>query len=639
MSKETHQFYDFGPFSLDDERRLLQRDGVTIALPPKVLETLLALVRNREKVLTKDELLSLVWGETIVEEGGLARNVSVLRKALGERPNDHRYIVTMPGQGYQFVADVRERWENGGESMRPARPPAAVRDLWGFLSRHRRLVLAGFAALVLGGSAYLLSSRIMPGLTQPEIRSLAVLPIRNLSGDREQEYLADGITEALTGSLAQVRALHVVSRSAAMRFKGSQQSPRDIARALKADALIVGSVQPVPGRFKLMVQLVDGRTDSRLWAQEYDLEGTSLLNLQAEVARDVARRIKLELSPQQRHLARTLPANVEAYDHYLRGRYRASRQNQEDNEAAIVSFERAVAIDPTFASAYAELAQAYVWKFFLFAPQQREWEEKAFVAAEKALSLDPGLPTVHLARGRLLWTPANHFPHERAIREYRRALDLDPDLDEARNQLALIYCHIGYFDKALQESRKAAETNPGNNLAVYRTAQTLIFEGEYEQALAVLRTIPEEANPALVGYQIPWALFNLGRRKEASDRIEQLLKEYPDDNGGLYTSLQALLAASMGREAQAESKIREALERGKGFGHFHHTAYHIACTYALMNKPEPAIRWLEAAAQDGFPCHPLFERDANLDNLRRDPSFIEFMAQSRQQWERYRTLF
>ncbi|HEY3128066.1 MAG TPA: hypothetical protein VGL91_01290 [Acidobacteriota bacterium] len=139
--------------------------------------------------------------------------------------------------------------------------------------------------------------------------------------------------------------------------------------------------------------------------------------------------------------------------------------------------------------------------------------------------------------------------------------------------------------------------------------------------------------------QIPWALFNLGRKEEASDRLEHLLKEYPDDSGGLYTSLQALLTASVGQVRQAEKRINEAIKRGKGFGHFHHTAYHIACCYALMNKPEPAIKWLEAAAQDGFPCYPLFERDANLDNLRRDARFIRFMARLRQQWERYRTLF
>jgi tetratricopeptide (TPR) repeat protein len=243
-----------------------------------------------------------------------------------------------------------------------------------------------------------------------------------------------------------------------------------------------------------------------------------------------------------------------------------------------------------------------------------------------------------LARGRILWTPANRFPHEKAIQEYRLAVSLNPSLDEARNQLALVYCHIGAFDEALQESQKAVMTNPNNNLAQFRTGQTLNFQGKYEQALSVLRAIPREANPELVGHQVVWALFNLGRREEASAAVEQFLRDYPQDNGGLFTGLQAVLAASVGQERTAQAKIKLAVERGKGFGHFHHTAYYIACAYALMNKPEQAIKWLEMAAEDGFPCYPLFERDTNLDNLRQDARFVTFLAKQRQQWEYYKTI-
>jgi tetratricopeptide (TPR) repeat protein len=211
-------------------------------------------------------------------------------------------------------------------------------------------------------------------------------------------------------------------------------------------------------------------------------------------------------------------------------------------------------------------------------------------------------------------------------------------LDEARNQLALVYCHIGALDEALEESRNAITTNPNNNLAQLRTGQTLNFQGQYEQALAVLRGIPQETNPALVGHQIAWALFNLGRKEEASAVLEQLLRDYPEDSGGLFTSVQAVLAAAAGQEGVAEDKIKSAAEKGKGFGHFHHTAYHIACAYALMNKPEQAIKWLEMGAEDGFPCCPLFERDTNLDNLRQDARFAEFLAKQKQQWEHYRTI-
>ena len=222
--------------------------------------------------------------------------------------------------------------------------------------------------------------------------------------------------------------------------------------------------------------------------------------------------------------------------------------------------------------------------------------------------------------------------------EYRKALSLNPSLDEARNQLALVYCHIGAFAEALQESQLALATNPNNNLAQFRIGQTLNFQGKYDEALSVLRTIPRDANPALVGHQIAWALFNLGKKEEASVLLEQLLKDHAEDTGGVFTSIQAVLAASAGQERLADDRIKSAIEKGKGFGHFHHTAYHIACAYALMNKPEQAIKWLEAAADDGFPCYPLFERDANLNSLRQNEKFVTFLATQKQQWEHYKTI-
>jgi tetratricopeptide (TPR) repeat protein len=277
-----------------------------------------------------------------------------------------------------------------------------------------------------------------------------------------------------------------------------------------------------------------------------------------------------------------------------------------------------------------------VWRFFLFTPDEKQWEEKAFVAVEKALSLDPDSAEAHLARGRLLWTPSNRFPHDKAIQEYRRALDLNPSLDEARNQLALVYGHVGLLDEAFRELEKAIATNPSNTLARFRVGEILLFQGKNEEALTALRNVPREVNASLVGHQIVLALFNLGRKEEASATIEQFLKDYPEDNRGLFTSLQAILAASAGRERAAEDKIRSAVEKGRGFGHFHHTAYHIACAYAIMNKHEQALRWLEAAAEDGFPCYPLFVKDTNLDNLRRDSRFVAFMERQRRQWEYHR---
>jgi eukaryotic-like serine/threonine-protein kinase len=347
-------------------------------------------------------------------------------------------------------------------------------------------------------------------------------------------------------------------------------------------------------------------------------------------------RIKLT-SQEQARPASARPINPKAYDDYLRGRFYANRQKKADNETAIMMLERAVDLDPNFAAAHAELAQAYVWRFFLFTPGEKQWEEKAFVEVEKALSLDQDSAVAHQALGRLLWTPANHFPHEKAIKEYHRALTLDPSLGEARNQLALVYNHIGAFDQALQELQKAVTINPTNNLAQFRIGETLVFQGKYEQGLTALRKSPREANPVLLTSVTATALLHLGRRDEARAIVDEFLKDYSGDtNVGLFMSIQALIAALDGRENKAEDKIRSAIEKGKGFGHFHHAAYNIACAYAVMKKAEPAIKWLQAAADDGFPCYPLFERDPYLRRLRKDPRFIALMAKLKEQWEQYR---
>ncbi len=509
------------------------------------------------------------------------------------------------------------------------------------VTRSRILTLAALGVvLIIAGLAYARFFRQSSTTTpQTEIRSLAVLPLENISGDASQDYFADGMTESLITDFARIGALRVISRPSVMQYKGARKPLPQIGRELNVDALLIGSVVRSGDHVRIAVQLIHAATEANLGSYSYERDLRDVLALQREVTRDIVGKIRIKITPQEQvGIGNANPVNPEAYDHYLRGRFYLNRQTDEDNQAAITALERAVALDPGFAAAYAELAQAYSWRLFLFAPEEKQLAEKAFVAAEKALASDPDLAVAHLARGRILWTPANHFPHEKAIQEYRRAVTLNPSLDEARNQLALVYCHIGAFDEAIEESRQAITTNPNNNLAQVRIGQTLNLQGKYDQALSVLQALPKEANPAIVGHQIVWALLNLGKKEEASAAIEQYLKDYPEDNGGLFTSLQAVLAASAGRERSAQEKIKLAVERGKGLGHFHHTAYYIACAYALMNKPEQAIKWLEVTAGDGLPCYPLFESDTNLDNLRPDKRFAAFLAKQREQWERFKTI-
>lgn len=502
----------------------------------------------------------------------------------------------------------------------------------------RWIVPAVVAVLILAVLGYALLSRQRTPESQNEIKAIAVLPLENLSGDPSQDYFADGMTDSLITDLAKLGALKVISRPSVMQYKKASKPMPEIGRELNVDAVLTGSVVRAGERVRIAVQLIHAATDRSLWANSYERDLRDVLTLQKEVTRDIVSEIRIKVAPQEMDLGNVRRVNPEAYDHYLRGKFHLNRQSRDSNDAAIAALERAVAIDGSFAAARAQLAQAYVWKFFLFTPDEKQWEEKAFVEVEKALSLDPNLAEAHLARGRLLWTPANDFPHDKAIQEYRKALALDPSLDEARNQLALVYGHIGLLDEAFQELEKALAVNPSNALARFRVGEMQLFQGKYEQALNTLSNTPAEVNPALVGHQRVWALFNLGRKEEASATIDQFLKNFPEDNRGLFTSLQGVIAASSGQQRLAEEKLTLAVEKGRGFGHFHHTAYHVGCAYAIMNKADEAIKWLDVAAQEGFPCYPLFQTDPNLANLRQDPRFVALLAKLKQQWEYHRTL-
>lgn len=309
-----------------------------------------------------------------------------------------------------------------------------------------------------------------------------------------------------------------------------------------------------------------------------------------------------------------------------------------NNPKVIALLEKAVKADPTFAEAYAELAFAYVTRLFLFAPEEKELETKAYLAVDRALSLKPDLPVAYLARGRLKWTPFHHFPHEDAINDFKHALALDPNLDEAHHYLGLVFVHVGLMEEARAEFKAAIALNPSNNGAQYRLGETLFFEGKFREARNVLETIDADFNPDIREYQLAWATFSAGQTAEGVSRVENYLQQHPGDRGGLLASVQAMMFAATGKHDEAEKKIAIA-ETRRGFGHFHHTEYNIACAYGLMNKTDKAVEWFEKATGDGLNYYPIFEKDPSLDRVRNDPRFREIMEVERKKWEHYRSKF
>lgn len=329
-----------------------------------------------------------------------------------------------------------------------------------------------------------------------------------------------------------------------------------------------------------------------------------------------------------------------AYDLYVRGKVKVASENREDTEAAIKMLEEAVAIDPNFAGAFAQLARAYNTMAFKYSvdSDRKQFHENAEVALDKALALNPNLAEGHFARGLILWTNSKGFPHEKALQSYRRSLSIDPNSDEAHHQLSLVYSHIGLLSEAEQSLKKTLEINPNNTLARFRVGVYYQYQGRFDEALAVFKTIPHDTTPLLVDRSTAESLIQAGRLGEAETIVDDYLNRFPHDDGGSFTSVKALLLAKAGRRKEAEDAIERSIQIGKGFGHFHHTAYNLASAYAALNDPDEAAKWLEEAAENGFPNLPYFEIDPNLNNIRSSQRFVQLMEKLKPQLERYKAL-
>src|SRR6266403_290128 len=483
----------------------------------------------------------------------------------------------------------------------------------GRLAAHRRrkvaLLTGSFLAmLALGIGFWVFSQRkaATATLAAARIGSLAVKPLDNFSGDATKDYFADGMTDELINKLSQIGALkRVISRTTMMKYKRSPKSAADIARELNVAAVVEGSVVLAGDQARISVQLIDTATEKNLWTNSYTRSVANIVNLQNEVALAIANAIELKLTPGEKaRLTSARVVNPQAYDYYLRGKFFFG-SSKETTDASIEMLEKSVSLDGTLAEAWAELSQAYGSKAFFLEAGANQWEVKADEAVAKALQLDPELPAAHLAKARVLWRPSSGFQHEKALAEIRHALALDPNFGDGHFYLGAFYFHVGLIEESLQQLKRAGELDPGNLLV------------KYEMAVS--------------------ALYHAGRTNEARARIESAKAKFKD-TGGILTSMQAFFLAVDGDKARAKEKISEAIKIGEGFGHFHHTTYVIASAYALMDEPDSAMKWLAYTAENGYPNLTWFERDPNLDKLRKDPRFIEFLDRLRPRFEQLKTL-
>lgn len=611
----------FGVFELDPESGELRKSGVLIHLPPQPVKILAFLASHPGQLITREEIRQHVWGsETFVDaEQGLNHCIKQIRTALGDDAEAALYIQTLPRRGYRFIAPV-----SGGLAPEPpaaaeGRPEESGTEAAG---KHRGrlrpwmlavpLVAAIGAAILLIFNAPDLLDRLRPKPAPPRIESIAVLPLVNLSRDPEQEYLADGMTEELITALGQISALRVISRTSVMRYKGSKKPLPEIARELNVDAVVEGTLSRSGGHVHVTANLLHGPTDRHLWAQSYERDPDDVLLLQREIARTIVREIRATLPPkEQAHLGRLRPLNPEAHELYLKGQYHYYKWTPPEFEKAVAYFEKAIAADPNYAEAYLGLAKTYGWQWIQGSLQPKDAYPKFSAALKRALEIDDTLPEAHY----VLAVSAFYFYWNwgQAEAEFKRALALNPNLEEARFEYAWFLTSMGRFPEGVAEAKRAVESDPlsvSANLALGSTYQSA---RQYDQAIAQCRkTIELDPNDFRAHEFLAEAYEGLGLHEEAVRAHQKAMTL----SGGRPEDVAALGEAY--RTSGRTGWLRWTLARTKN-------PYRLAIIQMRLGNKDEAFRNLEKAYQEHEWQMVQLKSLPAWDPLRSDPRFQELL--------------
>jgi TolB-like protein/DNA-binding winged helix-turn-helix (wHTH) protein len=603
----------FRKFELDLTSGELHKDGRKVALPPKVFEVLRALAEHSGVVVTREELRTRLWAaDTFVEfDNNLNQTVNRLRQVLGDSSDDPQFIETLPRHGYRFIAPV-EAVGGPEPAFRPRRRLVAaalvvgvallavVAALLVFLPGRWRARLAGLAA-------------------GPPIQSLAVLPLSNLSGDPQQEYFADGMTDALITDLAKIHGLKVISRTSVMRFKGTKKPLPEIAQALNVDGILEGSVQHSNGRVRVTTQLIRAPTDTHLWAESYERDARDVLTLQGEIAQNVARQIKVALTPEEStHLSRSRPVNPEAYEAYLKGQSHWYWLSREHLDTALEYFELAREKDPTYALAYVGIGNVWGERADTGFMPPEETIPKSKAAIAEALRLDDTLAEAHIALANSL--VYNDHDWVLAEREFRRGIELSPNSADGHFMYSDFLIAMKRTEEWKTEIDRTLELDPFNPFFQCFYGWQLVYLGRYDEAIAQLqKVLSTEPNFSSAHMGLWGAYYKKGMYEEALAEARKFFAVlgYHDVEQALgrgYTAGGYTRAMHLGAEALAARSRQSYIP-----------AVRVARLYAHAGDKEEVLRWLQKA----YDQHetPLMHLGIawDWDLLRTDPRFQDLL--------------
>jgi len=627
-----NNFYRFGPFALDSWKRMLSRADSPVSLTPKAFDVLLFLVQNPNRLVTKEELLQAVWGDTFVEEGNLTQYISHLRKSLGTNSEDTRLIVTIARKGYQFAADVTvtEAADTAIQSaVQASTAESSLSDTRAALGSPAddaapKAPRRWWKAAVLGASSVLLiavgfaSWRHFADVIPPRSPKimLAVLPFENLTGDPNKEYLADGLTEEMISQLGRLNPeqLGVIARTSVMGYKHKDERLDQIGRDLSVQYVLENSLRQSGNDLRLTTQLIQVKDQTHLWSHDYNYPAKNVLTVEDDVAKAVAQQIRLRLtSQQQAELTQSHPVNPKAFDAYMQGYYYFERDSDKDTEMAARYFERATQLDPSYALAWVGLSRARKWQAVTGLIPREEGYRLAREAVERALALNPNLAEAHSQMGRIKhqvdfdWTGGDA--------SYQRAAELEPGNPESVRLAGASAAILGRFDQALQLQRRAVDLDPLNAHSWEGLGEVEFRGGKLVEAEADLKKAQElRPDDFLSSLFLSEIYVMQGRSQDALPLIERV--GYDPERTFLY----AITYHALGRERESDTALRDLIAKYQAID-----PYLVAEIYAFRNQPDEAFEWLDRAYakhDDGL-IHT--KVDPLLKSLHNDPRYAALL--------------
>ena len=456
---------------------------------------------------------------------------------------------------------------------------------------------------------------------RPKIRSLAVLPLQNLSGDPSQDYMADGMTEELIGRLSGIHGLRVISRTSSMHFKNTQLALPEIARMLAVDAIVEGSLVREGQQIRVHAQLIRAATDEHIWAGEYQRNYESILEVQAEVARSIVEQIALNLTPEERaRLASGRPVDPRAYENYLKGRYYFSQRTEDALHKSIASFQQAITSDPAYAPAYSGLAEAYAMLGFRGSMPSKDALSGAKKAALKAIELDDSLAEPHASLAFIAETYDWDWPG--AERQYKQALQLNPSYAQAHNWYAGYLTYTGRFNEGIAEAIRARELDPLSLPLNNALAGRLLAGGRYDEALAqVQRTLELDEHFAPAHQTLGWIYLHSGKQREAIREFQHALELSGAEDTDIQLDLGFACAVSGQQEEARRILVKLEQMHQQGIA----PSASVAILYGALGESDQAFAWLEKAYQERDPQLTYLKAGRRFEPMRKDPRFGQFV--------------